>query len=440
MPENITRIGNYAFNRCRSIDTIKIPDKVTSIGKKAFAECRSIPEIVIPDGVTVIQEQAFNCCDSLTSITIPDIVTTIEFNAFAGGNSLTYVNISAYVTDLAQSAFEVNHSLTDINISADNPNYNSEDGVIFNKDKTILIMYSDGKQNTLYNIPDTVNTIGECAFEGNTIIEEITMSDNMTAIETYAFRHCSNLKSLKLSENLETTDECSFYECSSLESIDIPASLVNLGNGTFCCTSLTSVTIPEGITVIPDKAFAYSNIVSVNLSSTVTQIESGAFACCPIDEVTIPENVKSVGDLAFYCTKKITVLNLDCYMYQPFGKSTKASKREGTVYGYYNSEVRKSASSNEFNFIALDKDFTTLVGDVNFDAQLTIADAVAIMQAINNPDDYRLKRQNLWNADTIDRGNGITAKDALVVQMVVANLIKPEDLPIKSEELDNMIK
>lgn len=440
MPESITKIGDMAFYRCRSIDTIKIPDKVTSIGSHAFSGCSSIPEIVIPDGVTVIEEQTFHNCDSLASITIPDSVTTIGYDAMSGCNALTSVNISEYVTDLESSALSGNQSLTDINISADNPNYSSEDGVIFDKDKTILLMYSRGKQNTSYNIPDTVNTIGDHSFNGNQTIEEITMSDNVTTIGNFAFRCCRNLKSLQLSGNLETTGEYAFSECSALESVDIPASLVNFGQGTFHYSGLKSVTIPEGITIIPRNAFTACNLTSVNIPSTVTEIGEGAFSGCKIDEVTVPENVTLIGMYALDDCKKITVLNPECSIYQIFGKSTKSNRQNGIIYGYYNSKVKSYASSNEYNFIAIDKDFTTLVGDVNFDAQLTIADSVAIMQAMINPDSYKLKRQNRWNADVVDRGDGLTTKDAVAIQMVLANIITYEDLPITSEEIENLSK
>ena len=79
---NVTSIGNYAFNNCYSLTSITIPDGVTSIGSYAFRYCYSLTSITIPDSVTSIGNYAFNNCRSLTSITIPDGVTNIGSGAF----------------------------------------------------------------------------------------------------------------------------------------------------------------------------------------------------------------------------------------------------------------------------------------------------------------------------------------------------------------------
>ena len=77
-----------------------------------------------------------------------------------------------------------------------------------------------------------------------------------------------------------------------------------------------------------------------------------------------------------------------------------------------------------------------LWGDANVDGKVTVADATAILQSVANKDKYELKAQGKLNGDVVDNGDGITAKDALAIQMIDAQLIKQSDLPITSAKLD----
>lgn len=71
-----------------------------------------------------------------------------------------------------------------------------------------------------------------------------------------------------------------------------------------------------------------------------------------------------------------------------------------------------------------------LAGDANVDGKVTLADAVAILQSLGNKDKYKLTPQGSINADVIGNGDGITAKDALAIQMYNAKSI--DSLPVVS--------
>ena len=83
-------------------------------------------------------------------------------------------------------------------------------------------------------------------------------------------------------------------------------------------------------------------------------------------------------------------------------------------------------------------DKVTLWGDTNVDGQVTIADAVLIMQSLANADEYSITAQGQLNGDVVDNGGGITGVDALGIQAYIADLITADQFPLTSDDLSNI--
>ncbi len=102
---NVTTIGDYAFEGCSDLTSVTIPTSVTSIGSWSFGNCSGLTSVTIPNSLTSISFRAFRGCTGLTSVTIPNSVTTIDSYAFEGCSGLTSVTIGSGVKILGNSTF-----------------------------------------------------------------------------------------------------------------------------------------------------------------------------------------------------------------------------------------------------------------------------------------------------------------------------------------------
>ena len=93
--------------------------------------------------------------------------------------------------------------------------YSSENGVLFNKDRTKIIVYPRGKENTSYTIPDGVTSVGEYAFLYCNALTNITISNSVTSIGDMAFRYCNSLKKVLCFGNNVTLGSEAFSDCPS---------------------------------------------------------------------------------------------------------------------------------------------------------------------------------------------------------------------------------
>ncbi|MDB4418593.1 leucine-rich repeat domain-containing protein, partial [Akkermansiaceae bacterium] len=202
----------------------------------------------------------FSRCDSLTSITIPNSVTSIKNTAFSNSKSLTSITIGDGVTSIGITAFTKCTSLTTIAISAANVNYTDVNGVLFNKGKTSLCTYPEGKAGD-YVIPNSVTSIGGYAFRYCTSLTSITIPDSVTSIGGSAFDSCTSLTSITIPDSVTSIGGLTFADCSSLTSITIPDSVTSITDRAFMdCTSLTAVTfLGDAPYISQDNAFGGSS-------------------------------------------------------------------------------------------------------------------------------------------------------------------------------------
>ena len=160
IPKSVTKIGEYAFFGCSSLQGIALPEGVTKIGESAFSRCASLKLITIPDGVTEIAPDLFSFCKSLQSITLPDSVTEIGDDAFYGCRSLRSVTMGKGVKSIGSRAFEACIVLPDIVIP---------EGVTSIGDGA----FYDCRDLKSVTIPSSVKSIDNDAFNGAHSLHEV---------------------------------------------------------------------------------------------------------------------------------------------------------------------------------------------------------------------------------------------------------------------------
>ena len=234
----VTNTGGYTFYECSNLESVTIADSVTAIGRYTFYGCSSLKSVTIPDSVTSIGEWAFYACTGLTSVNIPNSVTRIDMCAFYECSSLKSVTIPSSVTQIGAAVFA--SSGVSVTVVPDNKRYCSENGMLFDKEKTELCY--GGPSGTAFRMPESVETIGWLSFYGRNDLTSITIPGNVKEIGNTAFKNCENLRSVVLSDGVTKIGGSVFYYCTVLTSITIPKSLTSIGADAFLgCDSLTDV-------------------------------------------------------------------------------------------------------------------------------------------------------------------------------------------------------
>lgn len=114
-------------------------------------------------------------------------------------------------------------------------------------------------------IPDTVEVVGESAFENNQKVQFVVIPKSVKRLDAYVFWGCNNLEEVVLGKGLTTVDEYSFAGCTGLKQITIPENVQSIEAQAFAgCTNLTDIYIPATVTNIADDAFLNCDNVTIH--------------------------------------------------------------------------------------------------------------------------------------------------------------------------------
>ena len=286
IPENVTKMGSFAFSGCSSLKNIVLNDNLLSIGQNAFENCSALPSITIPNKVTSIPTNTFYGCSALSEVTLPEGVTTIESDAFYNCTALKTIQLPKTLTSI-NSAFRYS-GLVEIEIP--------EGVAVLNN-----TFYECNKLCKVI-LPSSLTTIDSYSFYNCTNLATITLPQNVRLIGTWAFYGCTLLSSINLPNEITTIESSAFAYCRSLREVTIPDKITSIANYVFQnCSSLALVLLPDGITTIGDRAFENcSSLANITLPAELTFIEYTAFqSCTSLRSITIPSKVNNLGRSIF---------------------------------------------------------------------------------------------------------------------------------------------
>lgn len=351
---NITNIGASAFSRCTNLKTVSKDSLLVSIDNSAFSWCENLENITIPYGVKTIGDYAFSGCENIQASTIPDSITSVGQSSFSNCNwleslpknltsigdtaftnckKIKNIEISKDLESIGSNAFQGCSGVEYITVDKDCQHYSSDEyGVLYNKDKTEIILYPANSGNTEFVIPDSITNIKGATFYNCSNLVSVTIPDSVTNIGTEAFWGCTALKNLTLGKGVKTVGrdafkcknggddvfkdvyytgtladwcEITFEEDVILSSFSNPMYLAeNLYiNGGL----LTDLVIPEGMTEVKANSFTGCDCIkSVTFPETVKSIGDWAFSnCSGLTEVVLPDSVVSIGYGAFDTCKNL---------------------------------------------------------------------------------------------------------------------------------------
>lgn len=349
VPAGVKEIYDNAFEGCQNLTSISMGQGVISIGSRAFRYCENLTSITLSESITDIGWGAFAGCGELTSFSVPAGVTRIEGYTFADCEGLTRINLPANLSEIDPDAFGGCHNLSAFVVAQDNPVYSSYEGVLFNNDRTVLLICPVGKKG-VYLIPSGVITIADSSFAGCYNLTEIIIPQSVTEIEDEAFAGCDSLSQINIPAQLIRIGKNVFRGCLGLKSIVVDKDNPGFSSGDgvlfnkdksillayYGNQTGNSYTIPEGVVRIEEEAFAGADnlkgismpkslreigayafssceeLSKINLPSGILEIEEGAFSrCSKLSEINIPQSVTVIGERPFAGCARLVSIKVD---------------------------------------------------------------------------------------------------------------------------------
>lgn len=273
-----------------TVKNLTIPSKISGINivdteKYAFENCKTLESVTIPSSITDIDFYSFRGCSSLETVTIKGVVSNIGVSAFENCTKLKTINLPDGITNILPNAF--------YNTAFYNDESNWENDVLYlNK---YLIKAKENIKGDFIPRDDTQAFASE-AFDGCTLITHISIPDTLLGISSRVFRNCKSLTEIEIPSSVRFIGNNLFDGCDSLERV-----ILNCGNCNYSWVKeyVTDLIIPDGATYLGGFR-GFSSLTNISIPDSITTIGSFAFYdCISLENITLPDNIEYISDNAF---------------------------------------------------------------------------------------------------------------------------------------------
>lgn len=350
----VTEIDGGAFSNCDKITSVSTTATVQIVGARAFYECAELTSVRLSDNITEIGDDAFIRCRKLKDINIPKNLQRLGEMVFVLCEGIEDLAFPKTLTEIGKGVFSGCKSLRTLTVEAGNPKFLTEDGVLFNHDKTTLILFPAQNDMTHYDIPATVTTIEVAAFCVSKL-KSVTLPPTLTEIGAEAFIMMDQLESIAIPSSVTTIGNGAIAACANLKEIYVSDGVQGIGLGALSENpSLVKVHLPEGLTRIEGWLFnGCTSLSEINIPEGVDYIGNEAFQDCQsLTEITIPDKVETVGWDAFERCSGLTKITI--------GRSVTVLAA-GTFYGCDNIREVRSYIEEPFNVKDFDETYDGVV-------------------------------------------------------------------------------
>ena len=263
IPESVTTIGTSAFAECRGLLSIKLPSSIKSIPANAFQNCYSLRTVITDSAIEAVGSQAFYACYALHEISIGEGTKTIESNAFYNCYGLDGVLNLSTVTSIASNSFQNCINLTGLKLSSakfelstfsgctklafyEVPEasnyYKTVDGVLYDRNMTVLYRYPAKKTGYEFTIPESVTEISSDAFYNASLVGKVIISKGITKIGNNAFRG-TGIDYFYIPDTVTSIGTYVLADCPNLEWVVISS---NLASASYLVSNSPNVTLVIG--------------------------------------------------------------------------------------------------------------------------------------------------------------------------------------------------
>lgn len=265
IPNTVTNIENYALYGWTGITSVTIPNSVTNIGSWNFTGCTNLTRIEIR-------------ATTPPSLGNNTFVKKLDIPLYVPAGS-----VEAYKTTSPWSSFS---NILPLSVSGDPIEINGIFYVLSDESKTAEVRVNPSKYSGDIIIPEKVSYNG--------------VEYTVKSIKDHAFFECPQLTSVITPNTITSIGKCAFAGCKHLKTVTLSNSINMIEDQAFfLCHELTTMVIPEGVTSIGICAFEECYAYAPEIPNGVTTIGSAAFKECGFRTLTIPNSVTSIGEGAF---------------------------------------------------------------------------------------------------------------------------------------------